>query len=88
MRSLLKTVKEKRNCLVSDFICGVCRVEATRNDDRICEVCRAIGKSAEPDLRKSSWRALLFKTMRVKKITAWLKSRNSIKFTFKRNDLA
>lgn len=33
---------------IADFMCRRCRVQATRDDDHICGICKAIGKSAEP----------------------------------------
>ncbi len=33
---------------IADFMCRHCRVQATRDDDHICGICKAVAKSAEP----------------------------------------
>jgi hypothetical protein len=39
---------------VADFMCRRCRVQATRDDDRICGICKAVGKSVEPERRTTN----------------------------------
>lgn len=41
---------------VADFICLRCRVQATCDEDHICGICKAFGKSVEPPTRNTSRR--------------------------------
>ena len=66
----------KRNLQVKDFICRRCRVQATREDDHICGICKAIGKSSEPLTENVSWRDLMLSTEITREIFFGLKSRN------------
>lgn len=50
----------QRNLRLEDLICQVCHVQATIETDRICEVCKAIGKSAEPAQERGLWDEIQF----------------------------
>lgn len=39
---------KKKILRAEDFICRRCRVQPTREIDRVCEICKAFGKTAEP----------------------------------------
>ena len=52
----------RRHLQVKDFICSRCRVQATRETDRICEICKALGKSAEPIQEEFSAREFLLQS--------------------------
>jgi hypothetical protein len=47
-RKLRKYKITKPPLHVDDFMCRRCRVQATREPDRICGICRAFGKCIEP----------------------------------------
>lgn len=69
----------KRNLLVSDFICRRCRVQATREVDHICGICKAIGKSAEPLTENVSWRDIMLSTEITREAFLWLKKRKLVR---------
>jgi len=54
---------------VADFICRHCNVQATCDGDHICGICKAIGKSVEP--QKASRHEAGLAAMLAKPITHW-----------------
>lgn len=62
---------------VADFICRRCRVQATRNDDHICGICKAIGMRVEPETRASRQEKNLV-VMLATSIIEWLEGHHLI----------
>ena len=63
----------KRNLQVNDFICRRCRVQATRENDHICGICKAIGKNSEPLTESVPRLDILLSTEITRETFLWLK---------------
>lgn len=82
----MKTQRQKifkKPLRVNDFICRRCRVQATRDADHICGICKAVGMSVEPTEEDFSWRDLLLSTEFGREIFFWMKARKPIGFVGK-----
>ena len=72
-----KTMKRKRHKItkpplqIADFICRRCRVQATRDADHICGICKALGKCAEPETQNASRRDGSLAAMLAKSVNHW-----------------
>jgi hypothetical protein len=52
----VKTANEqKRDLRIQDLICQSCHSEVTCSKDRVCQICKAIGKTWEPETETSFW---------------------------------
>jgi hypothetical protein len=78
MKGSRRKKEVKRNLLVSDFICRRCRVQATCENDHICGICQAIGKSSGPITENVSWRDIMLFTEITRETFLWLKKRNLV----------
>lgn len=45
---------------VEEFVCRRCGVQATNEPDAVCQLCKAIGKSAEPVPAMGIWSDIRF----------------------------
>lgn len=50
-----KGILKNKILRVEDFICSRCRVQATGEADRICGICKALGKTAETVAASDFW---------------------------------
>lgn len=73
-----QTEEVKRNLQVFDFICRRCRVQATGDNDHICGICKAMGKTSEPKTGNIQ-RGILFNTIFTREVYFWLLGRKPYK---------
>lgn len=59
---------------VADFICRRCRVQATRNEDQVCGICKAIGQGVEPE--EISWQEIFLAAELTRPFALWFAEHN------------
>jgi hypothetical protein len=73
METLRQVTGTKKILRLNDFICRQCRVQATRDEDHICGICKAIGMKAGPGPENISWRDILLSSEISRGIFLWFK---------------
>jgi hypothetical protein len=74
METLNESENLRKKIRLEDFICRSCQTESTNTADRLCGLCKAIGKSAEPQDDSRFWQFYWFQGKTPEKLVSSLKN--------------